>query len=262
MHWYRADGAPCYEIERTDGKGLRSTTLKDARKLGLVPSVTTILGILAKPGLTRWFQEQVILATLANPIQRVDESQEKYVNRILAASSEISKNAADRGNKIHDTLEKIYTPPSDEPQTIEKEYLEYAMPVVDLIYKIFPEVDGTWVAEESFATPYFGGKVDLHSKEHNIIIDFKTKSTNDFSKFSLYADYGVQLAAYRNGLNLTGARCYNIIISSVDSKVNPKLHQWDERDLLKGWQSFLLLTRYFHISNKLKEVPDVDDTIH
>ncbi len=262
MHWYKEDGTPCYEVERTDGKGMRPTTLKDARKRSLVPSVTTILSLLAKPGLTRWMQEQAVLATLANPTQRPDESQERYLGRILGAASEISKNAADRGNKIHDTLEKLYSAHSDEPILIEKEYLEFAMPVVDLIYKIFPEVDGTWISEESFAVNLFGGKVDLHSKKHNIIIDFKTKSAKDFSKISLYEEYCLQLAAYRHGLNLPEARCYNIIVSSVDSKVTPRLHQWDEKDLKKSWESFSLLARYFHLSNNLKEVLDGNDTIH
>ncbi len=38
-HWYDTDGNPHYEIE---GKtGIRNTTLRDARKHGWVPSVST-----------------------------------------------------------------------------------------------------------------------------------------------------------------------------------------------------------------------------
>ena len=45
-HWYTKDGAPAYTVE---GKtGVRNTTLRDARKLGLIPSVTTIISIMEK----------------------------------------------------------------------------------------------------------------------------------------------------------------------------------------------------------------------
>ena len=51
-HWYKQDGSPCYEVPYADPKkGMRSTTIRDARKLNLVPSVTTILQVMDKPGL-------------------------------------------------------------------------------------------------------------------------------------------------------------------------------------------------------------------
>ena len=50
-HWYDDQGNPAYEIIGANGKQ-RNTTLRDAKKLGLLPSVTTVLGVAAKPGLT------------------------------------------------------------------------------------------------------------------------------------------------------------------------------------------------------------------
>ena len=49
-HWYLPDGAPAYEIRGTNGK-VRPVTLRDARKLNLLPSVTTIMQCAAKPQL-------------------------------------------------------------------------------------------------------------------------------------------------------------------------------------------------------------------
>jgi hypothetical protein len=64
-HWYKKDGSPAYT---TIGKtGERATTLRDARKLGLLPSVTTINGMLSKAGLDTWKQQQVLLAALTLP---------------------------------------------------------------------------------------------------------------------------------------------------------------------------------------------------
>ncbi len=65
-HWYAADGSPAYRIIGKNGKE-RNTTVKDARERNLVPSVTTVLGLVAKPGLNTWLQQQVLLAALTLP---------------------------------------------------------------------------------------------------------------------------------------------------------------------------------------------------
>ncbi len=58
-HWYTRDGVPMYTVEAKKG-GQRNTTLRDARTMNLVPSVTTILNIAAKPALLAWMQQQVM----------------------------------------------------------------------------------------------------------------------------------------------------------------------------------------------------------
>ena len=49
-HWYTQEGEPMYTIVGANGKE-RNTTLRDAKKEGLVPSVTTIMSMMAKPAL-------------------------------------------------------------------------------------------------------------------------------------------------------------------------------------------------------------------
>ena len=56
-HWYTQTGEPAYRIIGKNGVE-RNTRLTDARERGLVPSVTTITGLLAKPGLNNWLQQQ------------------------------------------------------------------------------------------------------------------------------------------------------------------------------------------------------------
>ena len=53
-HWYLRDGRPFHEIAKQDGSGNRPVTLADARKVFALPSVTNVLGVLAKPGLDAW----------------------------------------------------------------------------------------------------------------------------------------------------------------------------------------------------------------
>ena len=50
-HWYTQDGKPMHWVDKADGKGTRNTTLRDARKLNLLPSVTNILKLLNNPEL-------------------------------------------------------------------------------------------------------------------------------------------------------------------------------------------------------------------
>jgi len=54
MHWYDKDGNPQYDQPNKSKGGTRPTTLRDARKLGLGPSVTTICSLIDKPGLRDW----------------------------------------------------------------------------------------------------------------------------------------------------------------------------------------------------------------
>ena len=56
-HWYTQEGKPCHWQE--DGK---DTTMRHARKQGLVPSVTGILDIMDKPGLTKYLVNQTLEA--------------------------------------------------------------------------------------------------------------------------------------------------------------------------------------------------------
>ena len=60
------DGVPLHTVLSAKGEP-RPTTLRDARKLGLLPSVTNILSILSKPELTSWLQEQAVMAALTLP---------------------------------------------------------------------------------------------------------------------------------------------------------------------------------------------------
>ena len=62
-HWYAQDGEPMYTIIGANGKE-RNTTLRDAKSLGLVPSVTTILGMIAKPSLENWKINQALNSAL------------------------------------------------------------------------------------------------------------------------------------------------------------------------------------------------------
>ena len=98
-HWYTRTGEPAYTVKGKNGTE-RPTTLRDARQLGLLPSVTTITNEANAPGLNNWKENQVLLSALTLP--RIEgESEDVWVERIKADAKETAKKAADRGTQIH-----------------------------------------------------------------------------------------------------------------------------------------------------------------
>ena len=244
-HWYAQDGSTKYEVENKSTGGLRPTTLGDAKKLGLVPSVTTVLSCVAKPGLDKWKGEQIIAATLMSNSQRHKEEDKAYIGRILAAAGAVSKEAAEKGNEIHNYLENYYK------TGLLNEGVEYVQPALEIIKNLTSLERTDFIAEASFSTPQgFGGKVDLHTKLGNgIIIDYKTKSKDILDKGVLYEDYCVQLAAYRIGLGLPQAQCINVFLSTTKPGTI-FTHTWPEEDLQRGEKMFLCLLAYWKLANK------------
>lgn len=230
MHWYTKTGEPCYEIRAKNGS-MRPTTLRDARKLGLVPSVTTVLSVIAKPQLEVWKVKQGILAALTlerNP----DESDESFIARVLRDSQEQARQAAEEGTRIHDAIESFY-----KVRAVPAQYLPHVEAVKREIALLFPHVHD-WVAERSFAHALgFGGKVDLHSPSTGIVIDFKGKD-GDFSDCKRLAyDQHWQLAPYQYGLELPLTECANVFVSRTHPGAVTS-HVWSSDDMRDGLDVF------------------------
>jgi hypothetical protein len=62
--------------------------------MDLVPSVTTVMKVAAKPGLEQWKLEQMLLAAMTLP-KMPDEPEKAYIARIVADSKETGKQAAE-----------------------------------------------------------------------------------------------------------------------------------------------------------------------
>jgi len=104
-HWYSEKGESAHVIIGKNGNE-RNTTVADARKLGLLPSVTSIIGILDKPQLTSWKIEQAIMSSLTLP-KEADETLETYARRVVKDSKESTTKAAEHGTRMHEQAENI-----------------------------------------------------------------------------------------------------------------------------------------------------------
>jgi hypothetical protein len=233
-HWYSQDGSPAYRVVGKNGVE-RNTRLTDARERGLVPSVTTISGLLAKPGLNNWLQQNVLLAALTLP-RMEGESEENWLQRVMSDSKSTGREAADRGTRLHGVLESFY-----EGKLIE--FPNYVYRVNSALESHFGPAN--WEAERSFSWGGYGGKVDLIAE--NIVVDFKSKE-GDLSKITPYHEQIMQLAAYRMGLNKPTARCANVYFTESG---DVRLIEHSEQDLSDAWECFQYLLAFYKKKNNI-----------
>lgn len=229
-HWYDQSGKPCYEIIGKNGK-LRATTIRDARQMGYVPSVTTVLSVIAKPALENWKVEQGILAALT--LERLQEETDiDYLKRVMQDSKQQAIDAADEGTRIHDAIEQSF-----KGLSVPEAYQLHVNGVREMVKFLFPDVSD-WISEASFAHPWgYGGKVDLHSPSTGIVIDFKGKDGDFSDKKRLAYDQHWQLAAYQRGLNLPHNKCANIFFSRTHPG-KTSCHVWNLDEIFNGDQMF------------------------
>jgi len=242
-HWYAKDGTPMYTVTAKNGEQ-RSTTLRDAKKMGLLPSVTTIMKAAASPGLEAWKINQMMLAALTLP--RGDgESEESFIKRIQADSKDQARKAAERGTQVHTAIERFFD------GQINANELPYLEPVYKVVNGTFGNL--MWAVEKTFATETFAGKIDLHSMDFDgVVIDFKTKefTTNTLEKAAGFDENVMQLAAYRKGLKLPNARCANIFVSVTEPGL-VVVKEWTQEELVRGWAMFDALKTFYYAKTQL-----------
>ncbi len=193
-HWYTPGGHPAHKQFTRDGSGERPTTIRDARRMKLLPSVTSVLGVFAKPGLDTWKMNQVALAAGRSPRQG-EESDAYWLERVKSAAFEQVQDAADLGTRIHDALDHAL---GGEPYP--DELSPYILPVT------------AWTAQTAIAftdrekvlvnvAEGYAGRVDAlftyGRRQHGLgILDWKTRKTQPGKPCTPYDGQGMQLAAY------------------------------------------------------------------
>jgi hypothetical protein len=240
-HYYTRTGEPAYTVKAKAGHD-RPTTVADARKLGLVPSVTTVIRCADRPGLTNWMIDQAILAALTLPVIE-GETSEAYLARIKRDSKEQARKAALRGTAIHAAIQGHY----EGSIQLSRDFKAHIEGADAALYKWSQWKD--WRAEQSFAHPLgFGGKVDLRASSL-FVADVKTKEFNEDAELKAWDEHALQLAAYREGLGMPSARCA-ICYVSVTTPGLARLIEIPEEELKRGWKMFLHLLNYWKAKNK------------
>lgn len=199
-HWYHRDGTSCHSvIAKTSGLP-RPTNVGDARKLGLIPSVTNVIGIKAKPMLDIWKQDNAILAALNTPRYPGEEDGDWH-SRIATVSDSIAKEAAEWGTLIHEQIEQFNTGGAFLGTG---EILDYVAGVE--VWHRANVVEVIKAEQSVVGEPGYAGRLDLHAMiRHDggirrAIIDYKSQKLKGKIAGNFYNEWEIQLAAYGNCL--------------------------------------------------------------
>ncbi len=235
-HWYTRSGKAAHRQPNAKGTGDRTTTIRDARRLGLLPSVTSILGIIAKPGLDEWRLNQVALAANRCPITE-GESVEYWAKRVKEAAFEQVETAAELGGRIHGALEMAF---AGEPWDPDLE--PYVRPVMEWMMGvgIVPSGREVVLVNEEHG---FAGTADvlfLHGSKGIGILDYKTRKTRPGERVTAYDGQAMQLAAYAathyGEAALERVLAANVFISTTEPG---RMEVVKHGDLRTHWEAFL-----------------------
>lgn len=241
-HWYDiATGAPRYQVPNRAGI-LRDTTLRDARQLGLVPSVTTILQEVAKPALELWKINQALMSAFTLP-RGEGESLDDLMIRAREDSKQQAIKAAQRGTELHNALEQHYLGNHYLITGDDRPFVDGVANAIEARYGV-----RNWTAEQSFASPLgYGGKMDLNCP--GIVLDFKGKDFKPGEELKpvAYDEHAMQLSAYAMGVNQPDALRVNVFFDrQVPGKVG--IYEWPEGG--DYFERFLCLLEYWKRKSK------------
>ena len=204
-HWYAADGSAHHTVPVKSKPGTyRPTTLRDAKELRLYPSVTTILGMFAKPQLEDWKFRQITDAAHASP-PTASETTQEYHDRILERAYRQVQDAADAGTLIHKGAElalsgleynqdaPVFLPSLNASFPL-KTFIE---PICRFVSDEEINVTGNELRLVNQAEGYAGTTdVAMRSKRGLGILDFKTRRTRAGKPCEAYDEQPTQIAAY------------------------------------------------------------------
>jgi hypothetical protein len=236
-HWYLGDGKTCHTVIGANGAE-RNTTLRDARKMNLYPSVTSLIGdVLVNRGLNIWMQNIILEASYTVPRQDV-EDWPAYGARVRADAEEFGKVAREFGSGVHAEIDQfnrnmiahnIHEAHGDTAPWIEN-YREW---FDENIVEVISSEETVVNHDHSYA-----GTMDLvaiHATHGKVVIDFKTQKFKK-GKPNFYDSWNYQLAAYRECVD-DKPPCLNVVIDSNEPSA-PVEKLWTAQETKRGWDIF------------------------
>lgn len=212
-HFYRVDGTPCHFVERKRDGGMRPTTVADARKLNLLPSVTQILAVLEKPALTEWKIKQAVMAVLTSP-KLLGEQLDAFADRVLSQERQQDKEAEwarKLGTDIHLALEQVLSGKQCGPEI---------HPWIQPCYEEIIQRGKILEIEKILVGDGYAGKTDLIQQTGDYIWIMDWKSASKLPEKESWPEHRLQLSAYANAYYQehpgTMIRTANIYISTKD----------------------------------------------
>jgi hypothetical protein len=253
-HYYLPNPArPFYETPYADSrKGMRPVTISDARKMGALPSFSTVTSIIEKPNLTEW-KYQLLLEAADDVISQKKGNVLDHYEEVIELFNERREEAAKKGSAIHDAIEmsvrlawglQMDTPVPDVNPGVDTKIVRAALEFLD---DLNIRVDGVEVV---FADPKMGlgGRVDLVGMDPAgtpVLVDWKTTNTKGKKKLFYEPEMPAQLAVYGEAL-FPGqeTRLFNVVLSR-DAPGERDFSEWPERRATDAKRWFMSLFAFW-----------------
>lgn len=216
LRLYFPSGEPCFDVPSADGKKRIQPTIAHVRKLGLVPSVTTILReTLASPTLVQWREKNaadaMYQAIVAQMTAAVKESglPDIYPEKVWEAwRAELDRRSAeviDPGKAVHAAVEMHFR-----GEAYDEVYGPWVVTARTALEQLGEQA---WTPEVCIPTTrQYGGRCDIACD--GWVIDIKTRQ-GSLAKVKPYDSECPQLAAYAAALG-GNRRIANLFLSRDD----------------------------------------------
>ena len=240
-HWYNANGLVT-SVPSADGKKLlTSISAKHAKKFGLVPSVTSVLSVVAKPALTSWKIKEHIRACAVVGPQEKNEPFEQYCMRVAKQMNRYNDHAA-MGSDIHANIGKwfqnFFSGKKYNIDPVAAKCCKWLETQFREINKLSPNT-AACESEKPFANFKlgFGGTVDWKFVAENMValVDFKTTDDDKLAlgpKLARKDSHLAQLVAYDAGTNINPSaairKYINVFIGRLGGDIY--VHEWTNQD--------------------------------
>lgn len=247
-HWYGQDGSPAYDAD-----------LRAARKLGLAPSVTSIIGIIDKPAITAWKVNTMLDAAWATPRTYGilgEYSKDEWKENVEDTWQTETKKAAELGTSIHSYIERFLA--SDPDARFVDGYETQCRMIEDWLVDNI--VGGT--CEESFYSTIgqyrYGGRIDFYGllkDGRRAVIDFKTQNLKGKKSPTYYDEWKWQLAAYKHYLDSSLQYKVDYVAMSVviDTGVIDSIHsrEYTSEEMATALDTFKAICGAYYAIKKL-----------
>jgi hypothetical protein len=238
-HWYTRQGEQVETVPGSKGDPVKPD-IRHARKLGLLPGVTTIINCAGVGhGIVNWKVEKAIGLVRENPIQE-HEPDKEYIKRIKEGLDLLSRR--DEGTALHASIQKRIEGGEGEAR--------HAATVAALMTQLESlDFFGPWQTEKIRVHPLgFGTRSDLSTDLW--LADLKTKDgdLDDLREEKTWPGHWQQLAATREAIGNRALRCAIVFVSRThDGVVWPV--EVKEDKLARGWEMFQCMHGFWRSLN-------------
>lgn len=255
QHFYNHYGEPCY-----------NSGLREARKRGYLPSVTTVNTIIANPGLDVWKLNTVIKTCIDNPC---DIEEKEYIDWIKKEAFRDSRQKAKLGTVVHHLAERYVKGKPLFFQGSRADVWQIFKPLREWIDINLMQPENGIMQNEGAELVLvnedlgYAGKADYKGKlttGQKVILDFKTttvkqsdiKKDGTLKKAKLYDSYARQLVALdmctpSDEVNIL----LSVIISTDSENYGVWTHVWKDEEIGKAWQEFTGALQIYKSVNRI-----------